>query len=181
MRIAGTLVKWNDSRGFGFIAPNDGSAHVFVHISVFPRDGARPVLGELLHFGIEDGSDGKKRAVNLVRPGRDVPSGKTNRKPQSKPRRGNFFAVGLFVLFAVLAYGGYRQFSRGHIAPSNIAPEINLAAPERVTSTYRCDGRTTCSQMTSCEEATYFLQHCPTVKMDGDGDGIPCEQQWCSR
>ncbi len=46
---------------------------------------------------------------------------------------------------------------------------------------YRCDGRTHCSQMTSCAEATYFLKNCPGVKMDGDNDGIPCEEQWCKR
>lgn len=43
----------------------------------------------------------------------------------------------------------------------------------------RCDGRTHCSDMRSCEEATYFLQHCPNTQMDGDNDGVPCEQQWC--
>ena len=44
---------------------------------------------------------------------------------------------------------------------------------------YQCDGRQHCSQMTSCEEATWFLQNCPNTKMDGEGDGIPCENQWC--
>ncbi|HET9699794.1 MAG TPA: excalibur calcium-binding domain-containing protein [Burkholderiales bacterium] len=33
--------------------------------------------------------------------------------------------------------------------------------------------------MTSCAEATYFLMHCPGVKMDGNNDGVPCERQWC--
>ncbi|MCE2886342.1 MAG: excalibur calcium-binding domain-containing protein [Pseudanabaena sp.] len=28
-------------------------------------------------------------------------------------------------------------------------------------------------------EATFFLKNCPNVKMDGNNDGIPCEQQWC--
>jgi hypothetical protein len=51
-----------------------------------------------------------------------------------------------------------------------------LAPPER----FRCDGRQHCSQMRSCEEARYFLARCPDVKMDGDRDGIPCEEQWCS-
>ena len=45
----------------------------------------------------------------------------------------------------------------------------------------RCDGRHYCSQMTSCAEATWFLNHCAGVKMDGDRDGVPCEQQWCGR
>lgn len=43
----------------------------------------------------------------------------------------------------------------------------------------RCDGRQRCVQMRSCAEAKYFLAHCPGVQMDGDGDGIPCEEQWC--
>ena len=46
---------------------------------------------------------------------------------------------------------------------------------------FKCAGRKYCSQMNSCAEAKYFLAHCPTVKMDGDGDGIPCEQQWCNQ
>ena len=45
----------------------------------------------------------------------------------------------------------------------------------------QCDGRTMCSQMTSCTEAKYFLAHCPGVKMDGNHDGVPCEMQWCTR
>ena len=28
-------------------------------------------------------------------------------------------------------------------------------------------------------EATWFLKHCPGVKMDGNNDGVPCERQWC--
>ena len=45
---------------------------------------------------------------------------------------------------------------------------------------FRCDGRQHCSQMRSCSEAKYFLSNCPGVKMDGDRDGVPCEEQWCT-
>jgi hypothetical protein len=45
---------------------------------------------------------------------------------------------------------------------------------------YQCDGRTRCSQMTSCEEATFFINNCPDTKMDGNNDGVPCEKQWCN-
>ncbi len=44
---------------------------------------------------------------------------------------------------------------------------------------YQCDGRTHCSQMHSCEEATFFIQNCKDTRMDGNRDGIPCERQWC--
>lgn len=54
-----------------------------------------------------------------------------------------------------------------------------LAAPAALQPAFRCDGRTHCSQMHSCAEATFFLNHCPGVKMDGNRDGVPCEKQWC--
>lgn len=53
-------------------------------------------------------------------------------------------------------------------------------APVSPATSFQCDGRTMCSQMRSCAEATYFLRHCPNTKMDGNHDGEPCEQQWCN-
>ena len=53
------------------------------------------------------------------------------------------------------------------------------AAPVPAVLNARCDGRKRCTQMRSCEEATWFLKNCPGVEMDGDGDGVPCERQWC--
>lgn len=44
---------------------------------------------------------------------------------------------------------------------------------------FSCDGRIYCTQMRSCEEATFFTRYCPDTKMDGNHDGIPCEKQWC--
>ncbi|WP_443083319.1 excalibur calcium-binding domain-containing protein [Vibrio sp. VPAP30] len=35
--------------------------------------------------------------------------------------------------------------------------------------------------MTSGHEAKFYLAHCPNVKIDGDRDGVPCEQQWCGQ
>lgn len=51
------------------------------------------------------------------------------------------------------------------------------ATVERDYSEYNftCDGRQHCSQMTSRAEAEFFTRHCPNTKMDGDDDGIPCE------
>jgi len=41
---------------------------------------------------------------------------------------------------------------------------------------YQCEGKQHCSQMT-CKEARFYVKNCPDVKIDGDSDGIPCEQQ----
>jgi hypothetical protein len=57
----------------------------------------------------------------------------------------------------------------------------STAAPTESRNPFKCDGRKYCSQMTSCAEARYFLANCPGAKMDGDGNGIPCERQWCNR
>lgn len=43
---------------------------------------------------------------------------------------------------------------------------------------FTCDGRQHCSQMTSYEEAVFFINNCPDTKMDGYNDGIPCEKQF---
>ena len=51
--------------------------------------------------------------------------------------------------------------------------------PPRLNKTYHCDRRVYCSQMRSCEEAKFFIRNCKDTKMDGNGDGIPCEIQWC--
>jgi len=41
-------------------------------------------------------------------------------------------------------------------------------------SSFAC-GKTYCREMTSCEEARYHLSQCGLTRLDGDGDGIPCE------
>jgi endonuclease YncB( thermonuclease family) len=64
-------------------------------------------------------------------------------------------------------------------APVIIIGEGNPAQQHSSGRQYKCDGRTYCSQMTSCDEATFFLQNCPGTKMDGNNDGVPCEKQWC--
>ena len=62
--------------------------------------------------------------------------------------------------------------------PRPVAPEVSTS-PDLEPATFKCDGRKYCSQMTSCAEAKRFLQNCPNTEMDGDGDGVPCESQWC--
>jgi len=64
--------------------------------------------------------------------------------------------------------------------PEFIPSEVSATPERRSSVVYQCDGRTRCSQMTSCDEAKFFLANCPGTKMDGDSDGIPCEQQWCN-
>lgn len=86
----------------------------------------------------------------------------------------------VFALVAIIAWKGFEHL-RGETATTTrrAEPELILKSTSQGSQTFRCDGRTYCSQMTSCAEATYFLKNCPGVKMDGNNDGVPCEQQWC--
>ena len=60
-------VKWfNGTKGYGFIAPDDGSKDVFVHISAVERAGMSSLNeGQRLNFELERGQQGRVAAVNL--------------------------------------------------------------------------------------------------------------------
>lgn len=178
MRSHGTLAKWNDDRGFGFVALPNSHEEVFVHISAFPRDSVRPRIGETVTFEVQVSPDGRKRAVAIERPG----SRKTSKRHETRARRTSTrlsitsLISGIAVLaFGLVGYGAYRAAQQGTTETPSIKPFAEPASTE-----FRCDRRTRCSQMTSCAEAEYFLKHCPGTQMDGNGDGEPCEQQWCN-
>lgn len=62
------IVKWfNSTKGFGFIAPEDGSADVFVHISAVERSGIGNLReGQKVSFDmVNDPRKGKSSAENL--------------------------------------------------------------------------------------------------------------------
>lgn len=50
MRQSGLIRSWNDARGFGFIAPADGTDDVFVHISALVPGYPRPQAGQAVSF-----------------------------------------------------------------------------------------------------------------------------------
>ena len=58
--MATGTVKWfNDSKGFGFISPADGSADVFVHFSAVQGDGFRTLAeGQTVNYEVENGPKG---------------------------------------------------------------------------------------------------------------------------
>lgn len=149
-RYAGQLKKWNTTRG------------------LVPAPRARPP------------------------PSQAIPLSRSPARPSVAGR-----VIVVLILAAVGMYG-YKRYDawaspvRGWVMPPApdsaysepvAAPPIQasplLSAKPQAPAGFRCDGRTMCSQMTSCQEATLFLKNCPGMKMDGNGDGVPCEQQWC--
>ncbi|MCZ0964266.1 cold-shock protein [Paracoccus benzoatiresistens] len=60
-------VKWfNADKGYGFIAPENGSGDIFVHISAVERAGLRGLNdGQKVSYETETGRSGKTSAVDL--------------------------------------------------------------------------------------------------------------------
>ena len=62
----GTVKFFNDQKGFGFIAPDDGSGDTFVHASAVERAGWRGLeQNQRLAYDIVLGQRGKSEAANL--------------------------------------------------------------------------------------------------------------------
>ena len=184
MPLTGKLRTWNDDRGFGFIAPTGGGSELFVHISAFPRDGSRPKVGEALTYELGSGRDGKPSAVRVFRPASGNPSAyQPKRRAVSGPRRsliGSLISLALIVALGAYAYAQYKNLGHGRQLADS-PPVTATGHPVQTTpELFRCDGRTYCSQMTSCSEAKFFINNCPATSMDGNNDGVPCEQQWCT-
>lgn len=66
--MAKGTVKWyNSTKGYGFIAPEQGSSDVFVHASALERAGISHLNdGQAVTFDVEGDRNGRESATNLA-------------------------------------------------------------------------------------------------------------------
>lgn len=184
MFLEGKIKTYNEERGFGFIEIAGESKDVFFHIKDFPNKNVLPKVGEKLKFRkVEEG--GKFKADNIVRLEINInnPSQKNMKRNANsisglkrKTERRGFDFLGLIfgilivivfvIIFVPMIYG---KFQRAQLANQP------ATATSVTNGIYTCDGRVTCTSMTSREEAHWFIRNCPGTQMDGNNDGEPCE------
>jgi cold shock CspA family protein len=131
----GTLTKWHDDRGFGFIKPDidEGDREVFLHITALRNRVRRPRVGGAIFYEQMTGTDGKVRASNASIEG--VASRPLSRSYARKPSKENSFKVVSGVLsVAVAVLGGgtllWNQF--GGVRPRPVvSPQASPLQPKQ--------------------------------------------------
>ena len=95
----------------------------------------------------------------------------------------NLVVVLLLAAVGWYAWGQYQQKQRTEQVQTK-----RVAAPAASTTKaggrdplfFSCDARNTCAQMTSCEEAKFFLRNCPGMA-EASGEGPSCIKNWCTK
>jgi uncharacterized membrane protein YsdA (DUF1294 family)/cold shock CspA family protein len=126
MRIKGKMTSWNDERGFGFVTPLTGGREVFIHIKAFSNRSRRPVLDDIVTFGLATDQLGRAHAVQAKLAG--------DRARASTGPRISLFAI-LVALSFLIAVGGS---TRNGVTPFPLAG-IYLAASAISFFTYWID------------------------------------------
>lgn len=72
----------------------------------------------------------------------------------------------------------YRHSRKGQ---KQNAPQHNVSTAIEKPSDNNCGAKRYCKEMNSCDEAKFYLNQCGLIRLDGDGDGVPCEKLCNSR
>ncbi|HJS14930.1 MAG TPA: excalibur calcium-binding domain-containing protein [Rheinheimera sp.] len=193
----GKLRDWNPSDGSGFIQQEKAGPDIRISSSGFRKKPENLQDGDSIFFQIEVDPQGKPKAVFAYRAGQHFAPAPAVKKPalSSLPFQQLLSVV---VTLSILAWFGYQSMHllRAEVSSPAVAGGIETADPQSTTASlenpvwppiqaqqdpqFQCEGKQHCSEMSSCEEAEFYLEQCPNVLIDGDRDGIPCERTHCS-
>ena len=193
----GLLKSWKSDKGFGFIKSDTLEHDTFIHISALKHMSRKPKVGDTIYFEVATQPDGKTKAINCRIEGvaeLKAPYQKHTQQPH-RIAKSNFASsflgkVASIALIAALCFYAINKYNTHSSSQTSILLNKDLATNDdldtfdekypkvvipKSTQNFTCDGRQHCSQMTSKDEAIFFINNCPNTKMDGDGDGKPCE------
>ncbi len=92
----GTILNWNQEKGFGFIAPKSGGKTIFAHINDYSRTHKRPFKGLEVKYVLSADQKGRKCAVQV-----HPLKGYRKRNPELKQKT---FSIILFCSFAYVLF-----------------------------------------------------------------------------
>jgi len=192
----GLLKTWKTDKGFGFIKSDTLEHDTFIHISALKHMSRKPKVGDTIYFEVATQPDGKTKAINCRIEGvteLKAPYQKHNQQPYRIAKSnfassflGKVASISIIAVLGFVAVNKYNHYKTNEQFNSQtpVITNADLATfdekyPKVVipknTQNFTCDGRQYCTEMRSREEAVFFINNCPNTKMDGDGDGKPCE------
>lgn len=189
----GKLRDWNPGNGSGFIQQEKAGPDIRISSSGFRKKPENLQDGDSIFFQIEVDPQGKPKAVFAYRAGQHFAPAPAVKKPalSSLPFQQLLSVV---VTLSILAWLGYQSMHllRAEVSSPAVAGGIETTDPQSTTASFenpvwppiqaqqypqfQCEGKQHCSEMSSCDEARFYLKNCPNVLIDGDNDGRPCEK-----
>lgn len=191
----GKLKDWNPTQGKGFIQRDKAVPDIRISSSGFRKKPEKLQDGDSIFFQIEVDPQGKPKAVSAYKAGQHFAPAPELKKPALSSLLFQQLlsgAVGLSIV-AWLGYQSWLLFSTNALVATELVEVDHQQTNPSVLENpvwppvqaqqglqFQCEGKQHCSEMSSCEEAEFYLEQCPNVLIDGDRDGIPCERQLCS-
>ena len=99
VRLKGKLIKWNEDKAFGFIAPNGGGDHVFIHKTALSNRNRIPKINDIITFSLSKDKQGRYCADEATF------SGEKLKKKQAK--QVSKFSIYISVIFLSLLATAY--------------------------------------------------------------------------
>ncbi|WP_233010563.1 excalibur calcium-binding domain-containing protein [Rheinheimera faecalis] len=191
----GKLRDWNPGNGSGFIQQEKAGPDIRISSSGFRKKPENLQDGDSIFFQIEVDPQGKPKAVFAYRAGQHfapAPAPAVKKPALSSLPFQQLLSV--VVTLSILAWLGYQSMHllRAEVSSPAVAGGIETTDPQSTTASFenpvwppiqaqqypqfQCEGKQHCSEMSSCDEARFYLKNCPNVLIDGDNDGRPCEK-----
>ncbi|WP_127025075.1 excalibur calcium-binding domain-containing protein [Rheinheimera mangrovi] len=191
----GKLKDWNPTQGKGFIQRDKAGPDIRISSSGFRKKPEKLQDGDSIFFQIEVDPQGKPKAVSAYKAGQHFAPAPELKKPALSSLLFQQLLSGA-VCLSIVAWLGYQSwllFSANALVATELVESDHQQTNTNVLENpvwppvqaqqggqFQCEGKQHCSEMSSCEEAEFYLEQCPNVLIDGDRDGIPCERQLCS-